>query len=132
MPAQLTPDDLALLREARIAIVGTRMPDGSEQLTPTWIDTDGVNVLFNTAKGRVKHRNILANPAVSVAVVDPGDAYRWVAVRGRAELVDEGAEEHIDRLANKYLGVDTYPLRTEGEVRVTVRVIPEHVLRMGK
>ncbi len=131
MPAQLTTADLELLREPHIAIVATRMPDGSEQLTPTWVDTDGVNVLFNTAKGRVKHRNILANPSVSVAVVDPANAYRWVSVRGRAELVDEGAEAHIDLLAKKYLGVDTYPMRQEGEVRVTVRIVPEHVLRMG-
>lgn len=131
MPELLTPDDIELLREAHIAIVATRMADGSEQLTPTWVDTDGVNVLFNTAKGRVKHRNILMNSGVSVAVVDTANVYRWLSVRGQAELIDEGAEDHIDRLAKKYLGVDTYPLRKEGEVRVTVRVAPEHLLRMS-
>jgi PPOX class probable F420-dependent enzyme len=131
MPAALTEDDLALLREPFLAIVATRMPDGSEQLTPTWVDTDGTNVLFNTAKGRVKHRNILADPRVSIAVYDPSNFYRWVSVRGVAELVDEGADEHIDRLAKKYLGVDKYPMRQEGEVRVIVRVVPQHVLRMG-
>jgi PPOX class probable F420-dependent enzyme len=131
MPAALTEDDLALLREPFLAIVATRMPDGSEQLTPTWVDTDGTNVLFNTAKGRVKHRNILADPRVSIAVYDPSNFYRWVSVRGVAELVDEGADEQLDRLAKKYLGVDKYPMRQEGEVRVIVRVVPQHVLRMG-
>jgi len=131
MPAALGEDDLALLREPFLAIVATRMPDGSEQLTPTWVDTDGTNVLFNTAKGRVKHRNILADPRVSIAVYDPSNFYRWVSVRGVAELVDDGADEHIDRLAKKYLGVDKYPMRQEGEVRVIVRVVPQHVLRMG-
>jgi PPOX class probable F420-dependent enzyme len=128
MPDRLNDKDIALLSEAQIAAVATHNRDGSIQLTPVWVDTDGEAVLFNTAKGRVKHRNLEANPNVSILVVDKDDPYRFVAVSGKAELVDEGADEHIDKLANKYLGVDSYPNRTPEEVRVIVRVAPEHKL----
>lgn len=128
MPAALNEKDVALLEEAQIAVVATVNPDGSIQQTPVWIDTDGEAVLFNTAKGRVKHRNLVANPNASVLVVDSGDPYRWLSVRGKAEFVDEGADDHIDKLAKKYLGVDSYPNRTDTEVRVIVRILPEHAL----
>jgi len=86
-------------------------------------------VLFNTAKGRLKHRNIERNPEVAVSVADRADDYRVLVVRGRAEVIEDGADEHIDRLAKKYLGADSYPFRKEGEQRVIVRVVPHH--RMG-
>lgn len=123
---QLTPEDIALLNEPHTAVVATVMPDGTPQLTPVWIDTDGEAILFNTALGRVKPRNIAANPAVAVAVVDSANPYRWLSVRGKAEMTEEGAAEQIDRLTKKYLGQDTYPFHREDERRVTVRVIPEH------
>jgi PPOX class probable F420-dependent enzyme len=126
MTAQLTEADVALLREPQLAQVSTLMPDGTPHITPVWVDTDGQAVLFNTARGRVKARNLERNPAIAVSVLDRADDHRWVSVRGRAELIDEGADAHIDRLAKKYLGVDSYPYRTEGERRVTVRVVPEH------
>lgn len=119
----LTKDQVALLKEPQIANLATVMADGTPQVTPVWVDTDGTHVLMNTAKGRVKHRNILRNPNIAVSVVDKADPYRTVQVRGRAELVDEGAEEHIDRLAKKYLNVDTYPMRKPGEQRVTIRLL---------
>ncbi len=120
----LTKDQVDLLKEPQIANLATVMADGTPQVTPVWVDTDGEDVLMNTAKGRVKHRNILRNPNVAVSVVDRNDPYRTVVVRGRAELVDEGADDHIDRLAKKYLGVDTYPKRQSGEERVIIRLIP--------
>jgi PPOX class probable F420-dependent enzyme len=119
----LTKDQVALLKEPQIANLATVMADGTPQVTPVWVDTDGRHVLMNTAKGRVKHRNILRNPNIAVSVVDKADPYRTVQVRGRAELVDEGAEDHIDRLAKKYLNVDTYPMRKPGEQRVTIRLL---------
>lgn len=125
MTRKLSPQELELLSEPQIATVATVMADGSPQLTPVWIDTDGEAVLFNTAKGRVKHRNLLRNPKVAVTVVDKNDFYRLVSVRGTAEIVEQGADDHIDKLAKKYLGADSYPWRKEGEQRVIVRVIPD-------
>lgn len=125
MTKKLSPQELELLSEPQIATVATVMADGSPQLTPVWIDTDGEAILFNTAKGRVKHRNLLRNPKVAVTVVDKNDFYRLVNVRGTAEIVEQGADDHIDKLAKKYLGADSYPWRKEGEQRVIVRIIPD-------
>ena len=131
MPDELTADDVKLLQEPQLAHVATLMADGSVQVTPVWVDTDGEAVLFNTAKGRLKHRNIERDPRITVSVADRANDYRWVVVRGRAEVTEEGADAHIDKLAKKYLGADTYPFRQEGEVRVIVRVVPEHRTAMG-
>ena len=125
MTKKLSPQEVELLNEPQIATVATVMADGSPQLTPVWVDTDGEAILFNTAKGRVKHRNLVRNPKVAVTVVDKDDFYRLVNVRGTAEIVEQGADEHIDRLAKKYLGADSYPWRKEGEERIIVRVVPE-------
>jgi PPOX class probable F420-dependent enzyme len=123
-----------LLREDRKALanVGTVMPDGSPQVTPMWFDYDGKLILVNSAKGRVKDRNMRRNPAVAVSIVDPDNAYRYVTVRGRVvEITEEGADAHIDRLAKKYLGQDRYPYRRQGEVRVTYKIAPQRVSGMG-
>jgi PPOX class probable F420-dependent enzyme len=125
MTKKLSPQEVELLNEPQIATVATVMADGSPQLTPVWVDTDGEAILFNTAKGRVKHRNLVRNPKVAVTVVDKDDYYRLVNVRGTAEIVEEGADEHIDRLAKKYLGADSYPWRKADEQRVIVRVVPD-------
>ncbi|MEX2613410.1 MAG: hypothetical protein WD380_07520, partial [Gaiellaceae bacterium] len=71
------------------------------------------------------------DPRVSLAVVDPEDPYRWISVSGTASLVDEGADEHIDRLATKYLGKDSYPFRAPGERRVTVKISPTRIESRG-
>jgi PPOX class probable F420-dependent enzyme len=125
MTKKLSPQDVELLNEPQIANVATVMADGTPQVTPVWVDTDGEHVLFNTAKGRVKHRNLVRNPKVAISVVDKNDPYRLVVLRGTAEFIDEGADEHIDKLAKKYLGADTYPWRKEDEQRVIVKVTPE-------
>jgi PPOX class probable F420-dependent enzyme len=127
----LTPEDVALLEEKHLAVVASVMPDGSPQLTPVWIETDGETVSFNTAEGRVKHRNLVRDPHVAVAVVDGSNAYRWVSIRGRAEMTNEGADEQIDRLAKKYLDADSYPFRNPEETRVTVRIVPQSRTGMG-
>ena len=128
---RLTEDQVALLREKVLAHVATIMPDGSPQVTPVWVDTDGEAVLFNTAKGRLKHRNLSRDPRIAISITDRSDDYRTVVIRGRAELIDEGADELIDRLAKKYRGLDRYPFRQPGEERVTVRVLPESIHRRG-
>lgn len=124
MATSLTPDDIALLEEPQLAHVATTMKDGSPQVTPVWVDTDGTALLFNTAKGRVKYTNLERDPHVAISVVDKADPYRYVIVRGTAELVEEGADAHIDKLAKKYLGVDSYPMRKADETRVIVKVTP--------
>jgi PPOX class probable F420-dependent enzyme len=121
----LSADDIALLQQPQIAHVATVSPSGRPQVTPVWVDTDGEAVLFNTAKGRVKHRNLVKNPWVAVSMTDPSDDYRSLTVRGRVEFVEEGADAHIDKLAKKYLGADSYPFRNPDETRVIARVVPE-------
>jgi PPOX class probable F420-dependent enzyme len=127
----LTDDQVALLRDKVLAHVATVMPDGSPHVTPVWVDTDGEAVLFNTAKGRLKYRNLSRDPRVAISVSAKDNDYRTVVLRGRAEFIEEGADAHIDRLAKKYLGADSYPGRQTGEVRVTVRVVPQTIFRRG-
>ena len=110
---------------ASLATVGA---DGTPQVTPVWVDFDGTYVRFNTAKGRVKDRNLSRNPKVALAIQDPDNPYRYVQVRGRiAESTQTGADAHIDALAKKYLGQDRFPYRKPGEVRVMFKILPEHV-----
>lgn len=127
MTASLSGDVLTLLRRPLVAHVATVMADGTPQSTPVWIDTDGTDVLFNTAKGRVKHRNLLRNPAVALSFVDDENPYRMIEIRGRVEMTEEGADAHIDAMAKKYLGQDSYPFRQPGEERIIVRIHPTAV-----
>ncbi|MFY1705596.1 PPOX class F420-dependent oxidoreductase [Micromonospora sp. WMMA1923] len=127
----LTDEDLALLAEPQLAHVATIEPDGSPHVTPVWVDTDGETIVFNTAKGRQKYNNILRNPVVAVSVVDKADDYRTLWVKGNAEFVTEGADAHIDKLAKKYLGQETYPFRQPNEERIIVRITPTQKLGRG-
>jgi PPOX class probable F420-dependent enzyme len=122
----------ALIARPVLASLTTLSKDGSPQVTPLWIDQDGDDLLFNTAKGRVKERHMENDPRVAVSVVDPDDQYNVVAVRGTVvDITTDGADEHIDALAKKYLGVDSYPMRQEGEVRVKVRVRTDRIAMQG-
>ena len=112
-----------------IATVGA---DGAPQVTPVWIDFDGTNLRFNTARGRVKDKNLQRNPRVAISIQDPENPYRYLQIRGRVTgMTEKGADDHIDALAKKYLGKDKYPGRKAGEVRVTVTVTPEKIQSMG-
>jgi PPOX class probable F420-dependent enzyme len=112
-----------------LATVG---PDGRPQVTPVWADFDGTHIRINTARGRIKDRNLTANPQVALSALDPDNPYRYVQVRGRVvEMTEQGADAHIDALAKKYTGQDRYPYRAPGEVRVTVKIRPESVQGMG-
>lgn len=126
--SELNDDAKALLAEAILGWATTMRPDGSLHSTVIWVDVDGDDVIFNTAIGRAKEKNLRADPRVSVSVLDPNDAFRYVSVSGRAALEEEGADDMIDRLAHKYLGVDRYPYKAPGERRVTVRIRPEQVV----
>ena len=127
----LTESQRAFLESPFVGTITDLRPDGSPHTTVVWVDVDEDGVSFNTAYGRAKPRYIDRDPRVSLTVVDPDNAYRWISVSGTAELVDEGADEQIDRLAKKYLGKDTYPFRSEGERRVTVRIAPFRVETRG-
>jgi PPOX class probable F420-dependent enzyme len=131
LAVQLSEAAQKLFREPNFAHLATLMPDGSPQVTPVWVDFDGKFILVNTAEGRRKPRNIRRDPRVALDVTSREDPYRMVTVRGRVvELANEGADEHIDKLAKKYLGQDRYPFRQPGERRVILKIEPEHVAGM--
>jgi PPOX class probable F420-dependent enzyme len=112
--------------------VTTLRKDGSPHSTPVWIDTDGENVLFNTSVGRAKERHLRRDPRVSVVVLPAEDQQSgYVSVTGTAELTEDGAVEHIDKLAKKYIGADKYPYLQPGEQRVIVTIKPDKVDSMG-
>ena len=114
---------------AHVATVGA---DGAPQVTPVWIDQEGPYIRFNTARGRVKTQNLERTPKIALSVQDPENPYRYIQVRGRVvEVTEKGADAHIDALAKKYLGQDRYPYRKPGEVRITVKVMPEKIQSMG-
>jgi PPOX class probable F420-dependent enzyme len=123
--ATLNERQAELLWGDNIAVVATVRPDGTPQLTPTWVDWEGEHVLINTAEGRAKPRNLRRNPSVSVCVVDREDPYNWVSITGTAELTHEGAVEHIHKLSRKYTG-DDFQLNPDEE-RVLVKITPERV-----
>jgi PPOX class probable F420-dependent enzyme len=132
MPDTLSSKARELIARPVLASIATLNPDGSPQITPLWADLDGDDLLFNTAEGRVKARNLHRDARVAVAVIDPDDPYNVVAVRGTVtEITTDGADAHIDALAKKYLGVDSYPMRREGEVRIKVRVRTDHIAMQG-
>jgi PPOX class probable F420-dependent enzyme len=123
--AKLSEKQIELLLRPNLAVVATVRPDGTPQLTPTWVDTDGEHVLINTAEGRWKPRYLRRDPRVSVTVVDREDPYNWVSVTGTAELTHEGAEEHIHKLSHKYRGKD-YDSPKDPQ-RILVRITPDRV-----
>jgi PPOX class probable F420-dependent enzyme len=121
-----------LFQKKAFGNLATLMPDGTPQVTPVWIDYDGTHVIVNSARGRQKDRNMERNPAVSVSILDPENPYRYLEIRGRVDNITEtGADEHIDRMAKKYLGLDKYPNRQPGEVRVMYKIKPERTSHMG-
>jgi PPOX class probable F420-dependent enzyme len=121
-----------LTEKKAFAHLATVMPDGTPQVTPVWFDcADGI-IRVNTAKGRVKARNMQEGSAVALSILDPDNAYRYVQVRGRVRKATEaGADAHIDSLARKYLGKDKYPFAQPGEVRVMYEIEPRGINTMG-
>lgn len=121
-----------LLQRPVTVCLATLLPSGQPQVTPVWVDYDGTHLIVNTTKGRRKYKDMDANPRVTVLAIDPENPYRYLEVRGRVVRMSEaGAEENIDKLAHKYLGVDRYPFRMPGEQRVMCYIQPEHVEAQG-
>jgi PPOX class probable F420-dependent enzyme len=131
--AEIIPEKYRdLFSKKAFAHLGTVMPDGSPQVTPVWFDYDGNHIRVNTAKGRIKDKNMRRNKKVAAAIMDPDNPYRYLAVQGDVvEITEQGADEHIDQLAKKYLGKDKYPYRQPGEVRVMYKIKPQRVSTMG-
>ena len=127
----LTDAEREFIENPFVGVVTTLQRDGSPQSTVVWVDVDDEGVSINTAHGRVKPRNLAHDPRLSVVVVDPQDPYRWFKVLGTGRLVDEGADEQIDRLSKKYKGRDVYASRQPGEQRVTVRIDPVRTFSRG-
>ncbi len=131
MASKLTEKQQEFLENPYVGVVTTLREDGSPHSTVVWVDVEDGIPSFNTALGRKKPANLEQDPRAALLVLDPQDAFKWIAVDGKAELTTEGADPQIDRLAKKYLDKDEYPFRQEGEQRVTVRIQPERVTTSG-
>lgn len=119
---------IRLLTGKNFAFVATLMKDGSPQITPTWIDYDGKTILINTAEGRTKQKNLSRDQRVAISIVDQNNPYNMVTIRGKViEQTTKDADEHIDKLAKRYLGVDKYPFRSQTEKRIILKVKPEKI-----
>jgi PPOX class probable F420-dependent enzyme len=131
--AQVIPENfMDLFKKKAFANLATINQDGSPQVTPVWVDYDGNHVLVNSARGRKKDKNMERNRAVALSIQDPDNPYRYLEVRGRVdEITEQDADQHIDKMAKKYMGVEKYPGRQPGEVRVLYKITPEHTSHMG-
>ncbi len=120
-----------LFERKTFAHFATMMPSGTPQVTPVWVgyDVEADRVLVNTARGRQKEQNVSRNPNVGLSMTDPDEPYRFVSIRGEVdELREEGAVEHINELAQRYMDVEEYPgLDEEEGARVQIRIRPENV-----
>lgn len=131
--AELTGLAKRLTKQGKnFASIATLMPDGSPQVSVVWIDSDRKHLILNTAEGRIKTNNMRRDPRVALTIVNAENPYQQVMIRGRVvEMTHDGADEHIDSLAKKYLGVDKYPHRSPGEQRVIVKIIPDQIFTTG-
>lgn len=128
MTDTFTPAAKAIFEKKVLAHVATLGPDGAPQVTPVWVMLDGDDIVINTALGRAKARNLATDSRVAVSLTDPDNMYSPIVVRGTVVgFTTEGGDEVIDQLAKKYLDVDSYPMRTEGEIRVTVKIRPDRI-----
>jgi PPOX class probable F420-dependent enzyme len=121
-----------ILDKKTLAHLATTGKDGSPQVSPVWIDREGDTLIVNSAKGRVKDRNMRANARVALSATDPDNPYRALMIQGKVvKITEEGADAHIDKMAKKYLGKDKYPFRSPSEVRVKYYIEPLKVATMG-
>ena len=131
MTSKISPDVAKLINDKNFAFVATLMKDDSPQITPVWIDlVDGI-ILVNTAKGRIKQKNVSRDPRVAIAIVDRNNPYNMVTIQGNVvEQTTEGADKHIDKMAKKYLGVDKYTFAVPGEERILLKIVPSKIFHM--
>ena len=122
-----------LLTGPVVVSLATKMPDGSTQVNPVWCSYDDTGAVWvNSAAGRQKDLNLRSRPEATVLAMDPTNPMRWVEVRGNVDqATEDGADDHIDDLAESYIGQRPYPYRSSGEVRVRYRLRPTRVNTMG-
>jgi PPOX class probable F420-dependent enzyme len=126
--AEIPAEATHLLEGQHFAHIATLKEDGSPQVSPVWIDREDGFVTFNTAEGRLKTDNLKRDPRVAISIVNQENPYEHLLIQGKvADITKEGADENIDALAKRYMGVDEYPLRQPGEQRVIVKIEPEKV-----
>ena len=126
--AAITTEVEQLLSGKNFASFATLMKDGSPHVAPTWVDYDGDLVLINTAAGRIKEKNVNSDKRVALSVYESSNPYNMVTIRGNVkEITEQDADSHIDKLAKKYLGLDSYPFRNPDEKRIILKIVPERV-----
>ena len=121
------PEVKRLLADANHAVISTRNPDDSILNTVVWISTEDDDVAVNSAVGRKWPANLERDPRATVLVMEQGNPYNYVEIRGTATGTEEGADEHINALTKKYINQDEYPFRQPGEQRIKFLIKPEHV-----
>jgi PPOX class probable F420-dependent enzyme len=121
-----------LFEDKNFVFLSSLMKDGSPHVTPTWVDIENGNILINTAIGRIKQKNISRDPRVALAIADQNNPYDMVTIRGKVieQISGDPAEEHIDKLAKKYIDKDKYPGRSPGEKRILLKIKPERIFHM--
>jgi len=129
--AELNEQQIALLRSKTFGAVATLKQDGTPQTSIVWLDTDGEHLIFNTTNGRAKGRHLRRDPRVSVAVFDPESVYDYFEVEGTAELVLDGADDHISELSRKYTGKDFHTPKDRVIVKVTPRRVFDYISPTG-
>ncbi len=130
--ATIPEEFIDIMNSKALASFATTMADGSPQVSPVWFSFDGSLIWVNSAEGRVKDKNVRRTRKVALAIVDVNNPYRHIAIRGDVvDVTNNGADDHIDSLAKKYLDADKYPYRQEGQVRVIYKIRPESVATMG-
>ena len=132
MTSTISPEVAKLIEDKNLAFVATLMNNGSPQITPVWVDLVDGMILVNTAQGRVKQRNVSRDPRVAISIVDRNNPYNMVTIRGKVvEQTIDGADNHIDKMAKKYLGVDRYPFAVSGEKRILLKIEPGKIHHMA-
>ena len=132
MASKIPDQYMDLFQKKAFANFATLMPDGSPQVTPVWVDFDGTHVLVNSARGRQKDKNVKKNGNVALAIIDPDNPYRYLQIMGKVdEITEQGADAHIDKMAKKYMGKDSYPYRNPQETRVVYKILPIKTQSMG-
>lgn len=128
----IPPSHADLLEAVTVANVATIGSKGEPQVNPVWFEWDGDTVNFSQTTTRQKYKNVQRDPNVSISIVDPANPYRYLEIRGRVQVIEDDPDfAFIDRQAQRYMNVDTYPGTQPGDERVVVKVLPEHTTSMG-
>ena len=124
----LEPGVLKLLEGKNFASFVTLLSDGSPHVAPTWIDHEGDTIWINTVMGRLKEKNVKKDPRVALSIYDNENPYHMVAIRGKViDITTDKAEDHIDKLAKRYFGMDKYPRRSPDEKRILIKIKAEKI-----